>query len=165
MVERLLQRLENLLNAGAMILLATMMLLGTADVLGRYLFDQPILGTREISAGYLMVGIVWLSVAHTERLNGHIGVDLVVRNTSERLRGWLAVLGRLLAIIPIALISWKTYEAMILALGQKTRGSIELYVAPSWALVFLGTAMLVLTLSARIAVDVPRLLREGRPWS
>lgn len=165
MLLRALQRLERLLNGGAMILLTIMMVLGFVDVAGRYLFDSPVLGTREISAGYLMVGVVWLSIAHTERISGHIGVDIAVRRASEKTRGWRDVLGRLISIVPLALIAMLTYQEMVDSLGDKTRGAIELYVAPSWALVFLGAAVLVVTLCSRIAIDIARLLKDGKLWS
>ena len=47
-----------------------MMLLGTADVTGRYIFNKPILGTAEIF-GILLPAIVLLGLAYTQEAQAH----------------------------------------------------------------------------------------------
>jgi TRAP-type C4-dicarboxylate transport system permease small subunit len=156
-----LRRVEDFLHMVAMVILIVMMLLGTADVFGRYFFQHPILGVREITASYLMVGLVWLSVARTERLGGHIGVDIAMKNRSPTVQAWTATFGRLLAMVPVSLIAWQTYEAMMRSVGQTTLGSIELWVAPSWGAVFVGTTVLFLTLASRVVADTISLIARA----
>ena len=159
------RRVEDALHVVAMTTLVILMLLGTADVFGRYFFQHPLLGTREISASYLMVGLVWLSVARTEREDGHIGVDIVMKGRRPRTQAWSAMVGRMLALIPMSLIAWQAYETMMSSMGQRTLGSIQLYVAPSWGAVFIGSAALAVTLASRIVVDAASLIRGGDQWS
>ena len=59
---------------GAIFLL--LMLLGTADVIGRTVFSKPIIGTYEMSE-MMMGAIVLLGWAYTQKNGGHITVDLV----------------------------------------------------------------------------------------
>ena len=63
-----------------MSLLFFMMALGTCDVLGRYLFNKPILGTFEIFE-ILLPAIVLLGLGYTQESNAHVRVEIFVSRT------------------------------------------------------------------------------------
>jgi TRAP-type C4-dicarboxylate transport system permease small subunit len=67
----------------SLIALVVMMLVTTADVILRYLFDRPILGSFEITE-LLMVTIAGLSLAWCTLKSGHIRVDIITSMFSKK---------------------------------------------------------------------------------
>jgi TRAP-type C4-dicarboxylate transport system permease small subunit len=63
--------------------LVVMMLLTTADVILRYLFDSPILGSFELTE-ILMVSMAGLSLAWCTLKSGHIRVDIIIGMFSKK---------------------------------------------------------------------------------
>ena len=52
-----------------------MMVLTTADVVARYVFNSPTMWADEM-ASYLLIAIVFLGLAHNLRTDGHIRIDV-----------------------------------------------------------------------------------------
>ena len=70
-------------------MLLGMVLLITADVIGRAI-GKATMVADEISR-YMLVGIIFLGLAHTQRAGRHIEVDLLTRYLPQRLRRPLAL--------------------------------------------------------------------------
>jgi TRAP-type transport system small permease protein len=64
-------------------LVLVLMLLTVIDVIGRYLFNKPLMGSVEIIE-LLMPAMVMLAVSATQRRNEHVGVDAFI----DFLRKW-----------------------------------------------------------------------------
>ena len=64
-------------------LLFFMMALGTVDVLRRYLFNSPILGTLEVFE-ILLPAIVLLGLGYTQENRAHVKMELLVSHLSFR---------------------------------------------------------------------------------
>ena len=86
--------------------LAIMMLLTFADVIGRYFFDAPIVGTVEITE-LLMGLIIYTGVGMTTFARGHIQVDIVVGYLSPRRRAIADLLALSVTIAFSLLIFWQ----------------------------------------------------------
>jgi TRAP-type C4-dicarboxylate transport system permease small subunit len=86
-------------------LLFGMMLLGTADVGGRYLFNRPVFGTYEIF-GVLLPCIVLLGLAYTQAARAHIRITLVLQRLPSWLQRVLGVFTTLIAMFITVLIFW-----------------------------------------------------------
>ena len=96
-----------LARAGA-VGLAIIVMLTFFDVVGRYLFNAPIIGAVDVIE--LMMGMmIYLGVGLTTHARGHIRVDLV----SDRLRGRLRALCDIftlgISIVVVALICWQLW--------------------------------------------------------
>lgn len=141
-------RLEKFLNnvAGGVILSA-MMLLVTGDVLGRYLFNRPIHGTTEVTE-FMMVGLLYFTLAHTQALKAHIRVDMLVSLFSPRARLICEVITYLLGFILFALITWQSLASAIQAwkIGETTFGLILFPLFPAKVLVPIGCFIVCLRL-------------------
>src|SRR4030066_331803 len=90
LTNRISQRLEksigivcNILRYVGVGMLFVLMMLGAADVVGRYLFNSPIQGTMEVSE-LLLAGIVFFGWAYTQAARGHITVDLFFSRIPSR---------------------------------------------------------------------------------
>ena len=79
----------NVSRTFAIVMLLGMILLITVDIIGRALGNATMVAD-EISR-YMLVGIIFVGLAHTQRAERHIEVDLLTRYLPKRLRGPLAL--------------------------------------------------------------------------
>jgi len=104
--ENVVRVTSNIFLYVCVVLLLVMLFLGTADVIGRYLFGKPIVGTLEIFE-VLLPAIVLLSLAYTQQAKAHITVDLFYSHLPPRPRTVLGFATTLWALILFALIGWR----------------------------------------------------------
>ncbi len=116
LLDRLLFKLESGLNLLGGIVIFLLIFLATANVLGRWLFDMPINGYIDW-VEQSMAFMAFLGIAYTQRLGGHIRMDMLV----SRLHGarlWLVELfsALLMLLVTLALIYgsylhfWRAYS-------------------------------------------------------
>jgi TRAP-type C4-dicarboxylate transport system permease small subunit len=92
---------------GVIILLAMMMMTVT-DVIMRYFFRQPIIGSMEISVT-LMVCIVFLGIGWCALNDGHISVDIITGKLSKRSRALLNGFDNIVTLVLALLITWRSF--------------------------------------------------------
>ncbi len=93
------------LARGGAVGLAVIMVLTFCDVIGRYVFNAPIVGTVEVTE-LLMGMMVYLGVGLTTHGRGHIRVDIVINLLPPRVQALLDVLTLALSIVLISLVCW-----------------------------------------------------------
>lgn len=86
-VDRAMHRIEKLSALASGLGIFVLMLVGVIHVLGRKFFDLPIFGYIDI-VEIMMAFLVFLGLAYTERLGGHIRMELFVGFLKGR---WLAL--------------------------------------------------------------------------
>ena len=69
--------IEDWLNLASVFIIMFLMFFATAEIIGRYAFNAPIPGHVEI-VELIMAGIVFLGIAYTERIGGHVRMELFV---------------------------------------------------------------------------------------
>lgn len=89
-----------------MSLLFVMMMLGTVDVSGRYLFNKPILGTFEIFE-ILLPAIVLLGLGYTQENKAHVRMEILVSRLSSRKQTILNFVTNGCALFISVLILWR----------------------------------------------------------
>ena len=142
--------------AGAAVLFA-MMLLTTADVACRYLFNSPILGSLEIIE-FMVVLVVFFFLGITEREGAHVRVDLVLSTLSSNPRRGLKLFTLLLSLAIMALITWMTgIQAMETAELGEYSSILHIPKSPFVWAVGLGCLAMCLELVRQIV----RVLRGG----
>lgn len=145
-VDRFVHRIEKFAALVSGLGIFALMLLGVAHVLGRKFFDLPVFGYIDI-VEIMMAFLVFLAIAYTERLGGHIRMELFV----SFLRGrWLAlfeiagvVLG--LAISGIILVYSWDHAMRALYLGDSSIDA-QLPLWPSKLMVPIALGMLFIRL-------------------
>lgn len=141
-------RLEKCLMFFAFVFITLMMLLISADTIGRYVFSKPITGTNEIVTIYLIVAVVYLGLSNTLKHNEHISIDFFANKLPERIRKVLFVITNLLGVLLFFLIfyqSWLiTYKAFITS--ESFVGVITFPMYPAYGLVPLGSLFLMIRL-------------------
>ncbi len=86
--------------------IAGMMLLTTADVIGRYFFNSPVLGAYEITE-YLMLIMVFAFLALAQREKAHINVDIVFMRLPEKAQAVLERFNHLVCLGMLILLTWR----------------------------------------------------------
>jgi TRAP-type C4-dicarboxylate transport system permease small subunit len=100
-----ISRWFNYLGVGV---LTIMMLLTVSDVLLRYLFNSPILGTLELTE-YMMVPVVFLGLAWCAVRRENIKVDILVSRLKTRPRAFLDSITCFLSLTVMVFITWQSF--------------------------------------------------------
>lgn len=126
-----LRALSQTLVIVAGILLILLTLLTVADVVGRNLWDQSILGAVDIST-LALVAIAFLGLAAAEIDGRHVSVDLLEMNLPTRARTTLALIRTLLLLIVGAVLSWGILGTVVSAFerSETTNGILRLATWP-----------------------------------
>jgi TRAP-type C4-dicarboxylate transport system permease small subunit len=85
--------------------LVGMTFLTCVDVVGRT-FGHPVFGSVEI-VGFMATLAVVMAMPYTHQVQGHIGVEILVRLFSEKTQTIIDICTGILSVILFALISWR----------------------------------------------------------
>ena len=147
----LFEKLENALAVASGVAAVTMMVLITRDAVGRYLFGNPLRGTSETVASYLMVALVWLGSAWTLRQGGHPSVNLLTARLSNRVKFYLKLIPSLAAFVVCSYIGYGTLVRGLEGWSRTMRNAI-VPLPEGAGRVILGVGALVL--SVRILITL-----------
>jgi TRAP-type C4-dicarboxylate transport system permease small subunit len=101
-------------------MLALMMFISTADVVGRYFFLKPITGVWEI-VSYAFVVCGAFALGYTQLVKGNIAITLISDRLKPRVRAGIFIFSYLICIAASALITWQGWLRM-LTYSHKTVG-------------------------------------------
>ena len=97
-MEKVLGRFEKWSTHVAVLSIFIMMLLTTADAIGRYLFSFPLPGAYEVTEKYLMVIAVYLGASYTYRGGSTIRITLLVDRLPRGVKMGLQVFAQVFSI-------------------------------------------------------------------
>ena len=148
------------LNAIAAVFVFLLMLVISADVLGRYVFNQPLQGAFELSES-LLVFVVFMGFAYTQHEKGNIRVQMVSSRLPARWRPLLDFVAHALGLAIFALI---TYEAGRYAMnawleGERSAGIVHVPLYPARFAVAVGCFFLALQFAIDAWSDLRRFIR------
>lgn len=157
---RLLAWTSQALAFGACAVLALMMYVVFSDVLLRYVFTAPIVGSVEII--YCLMGLlIAMGFGLVTYENGHVRVDILTNILSGRVRMVCDALAHLLSLIAAGLVCWRLW---ITALDQAhDLNETQVLALPVWlvALVMaLCSVLLFLTLLLHFFAAIAALLGD-----
>jgi TRAP-type C4-dicarboxylate transport system permease small subunit len=89
-----------------MILIIPLMLLTTADVIGRAVWSRPVPGAVELSS-YILDVFILMGVAYTQQVKGHVQVAMLTARLPASARRFLEMLTTLLSLFIMALLAWQ----------------------------------------------------------
>ncbi len=85
--------------------LVGMTFLTCADVVGRA-FGYPIFGSVEI-VGLMATLAVCMALPYTHQVNGHIGVEILVRLLSEKVQTLIEICTGILSLLLFIIVTWR----------------------------------------------------------
>lgn len=134
--------LQMALSIGSAAMVGFMMFLTFADVIGRYVFNSPILGAYEITE-ILMGLMIFGGLPLVSRARGHITVDFLSAALPRRLRIIQTVFLDLVCTFVAGMLAWRTglYAQRMVQAGETT---LELKI--SWSLIsYVISFLLIIT--------------------
>ena len=135
-----------------------MMIMTVLDVILRYLFNSPMLGAFEITE-FMMVVIVFFSLAYTQSQKGHVTVDFFVTRLSEQKRRVINLISHSIYFLLLLMITWKSVARAIEILETKeVSGTLSIPVFPFYLIVALGCAAMCMELLR----DISKIMRQIR---
>lgn len=138
------------------VVIILLMLLVTADVCGRYFFNNPITGASEL-ASFLMIIIVFPALAWAALTGKHVKVDILVSRFSPRAQAILDSITLLAALGIYIIIIWQSVlESM--AVGKVT-SMLRLPHAPFYWIMVVGWGVFCLSI---IALVIKRVAEAGK---
>jgi TRAP-type C4-dicarboxylate transport system permease small subunit len=136
-----------------LLILAGMTIMGTFDVLGRYIADRPIKGTYE-TFGFLLPALVLLGIAYTQEARQHVRIDLLVDRLPFRGKMALQIFTDFIALGITALIF---RGGLLTVLYYKEIGklvdTILIPLWPTWIVVPVGALAMIVVLLLQIVED------------
>jgi TRAP-type C4-dicarboxylate transport system permease small subunit len=87
------------------LILVVMLLMGTTDVLGRYLFNRPLTGTYE-TFGFLLPALVLFGLSYAQSERVHVRIELVFERLPRRAKTVASVFTSVVALGLTCLIFW-----------------------------------------------------------
>jgi TRAP-type C4-dicarboxylate transport system permease small subunit len=140
--------LDKLKILGAVCLVG-MTLLTCADVIGRF-FRHPIFGSEEI-VGFMATMAVAMALPYTDKIKGHVGVEILVRVLSERTQTIIEIITRILSLGLFLLVTW---QMAVYALTMQKSGEVSMSLElPEYAVIYV-TAFCFLIFTLIIIQDI-----------
>jgi len=158
---RSVNKISKVFSHGAMIALFGMMMLGTADVVGRYFLNRPITGSFEMFEILLPV-LILFSLADTQSMDEHLTAGVIdffrfKPETRTKIRFGVQVLVFCLFL----LIIWRGVEGSMLTLRSHRRiSNVEL---PLWIpqlVVPLGALVMCMVLVVQMVETAKKIRRK-----
>jgi C4-dicarboxylate transporter, DctQ subunit len=158
-VDRFGHRIEKATALISGIGIFALMLVGVVHVLGRKFFNMPIFGYIDI-VEIMMSFLVFLGLAYTERLGGHIRMELFVTRLKGRALPLFELVGVLVGLVIVGVLTVYSFQHAMRAftLGDSTIDA-EIPLWPSKLVISLSLGLLFLRLLvslwayARLLID------------
>lgn len=149
-----------ILHGAGMGVLALMMFLTACDVILRYVFNRPIVGSYDISE-YMMAIVVSFGLAYCAFLKGHVRVDIIVSRFPQRVQEVFDCITGLLSVFLFVIITWQSFVYMQLLFSSGLKSTVLLIPRfPFVGLVFIGSAFITLVLIADFFDSLARAVRK-----
>ena len=143
-LEKGVRNICGVLNWICIILLFVLMMQGTADVLGRYLFNKPIIGTTE-RGELILATMIFLGWGYTHLVKGHVNVEFLLSRLPPRAQAITNFVTSFVGMVIFVLIAW---QALLIAKMYRELGRlvyvIDWPLAPFQVLITVGAAVLCL---------------------
>jgi TRAP-type C4-dicarboxylate transport system permease small subunit len=160
-----IRNVSNILNVIAMGMLFILMLQGFVDVVGRYLFNKPIIGTME-RGEVLLALMVFLAWGYTQIVKGHVSLDFFIAQLPPRVRAAVNFATTFLVLVFFILIVWQgTVAAKLYHDGGRLIYVIHWPLAPFQLMVPISALVLCLVLIMEMTQFFFEMIREGKDVS
>jgi len=106
-LSKVLDKFSRLLKVIGAISITGMMLLTVVDVIGRF-FKYPILGSVEM-VGFMATIIVAAALPYTYKVDGHVGVEIIVRLLPKKVQLIIDLFIQFLGLILFSIITWQMF--------------------------------------------------------
>ena len=135
--------------------LVGMTLLTCVDVVGRA-FGHPVFGSVEL-VGFMATLTVVMALPYTHQVQGHIGVELVVRLLSEKTQTYIDICTGLLSLTLFGVVTWRM---VVYAFTMQDSGEVSMNLELPEHLIIYVTAFCLLVFALNILEDTLKNIRK-----
>ncbi len=153
-----IQRLNRWISGMGAFFLIPLMLITSADVIGRDLFDRPVTGAVELS-GYFLAVFILLGLGYTHQVKGHVEVSIITSRLPRRPRLVLHVLTTLIGLFIFSILVWQG-----LAVGIRERTVSDMLRIPQSPFRIL-VAVAAFSVCLELLVDLGDSIRKLAGWT
>lgn len=155
-------QISRAINSLGLIMAVLITLLTVTDIIGRYLFNCPIVGSYEMNA-YMMVVLVAFGLAYTEIRGGHIRIHSVISRLTPQIQAMVRSITTLLCLGVFTVITWQSF----LQAGRlRSRGSLSILLnIPEYPFLYamaFGTSILCLVFIFKIYEHLSKAIKGGQ---
>ncbi|MFX1555088.1 MAG: TRAP transporter small permease, partial [Promethearchaeota archaeon] len=139
-----------------------MVLIVTANVMGRYLFRRPLIGTVEVEEFMLLV-LVFLGIGYAQIKKRHVSITTLVDRLPQKAQLVINNVTFLPSLIAFSLITW---QSLAMAETYRLKGVSSLFLeVPLWPFLWVlatGTGVLCLALLNDFIFSAKEVLENGK---
>lgn len=158
-VSKVAQPVAKFLNFLAGVVLVCMMFFTGIDVVARYFFHSPILGSFEI-VSFMLPAVVAFGFSTCFLHEGHVRVDLLTSMLSQRKQTFLQTASYLIALILFIVLTIATFQrGLLLHTTGKTSEVLYWPYYPFVFVVFVGWISVVLVLLQKFCENIAKAVR------
>jgi TRAP-type C4-dicarboxylate transport system permease small subunit len=159
-MERMINKLNKGLHYVAQLILVAMMLMITFDVLSRWIFNFPIIGTYDFTQSGLSM-VIFLGLAYTHQLKEHISIDLIVEKLPKKIQSICnSVINLFIAGLMSVLALQLLHNARRLHDSNTVTGDLNLPIYLFAILAAFGTFVFALTAVMNGIVYLQKVVKE-----
>jgi TRAP-type C4-dicarboxylate transport system permease small subunit len=159
--EKGIQKIESVFTYIVVGLLLMMMLLGTADVVGRYVFNSPIKGTLEISE-LLMAVAIFLGWGYVQSSKSNIRVDFIIKRYPLKANQIVELVILILTFMLFAMITWQSFNLAMIDLDYgRLIENVYIPAFPFKLMVAVGAIMVCLESIIQIVYQLHDMTKKG----
>jgi TRAP-type C4-dicarboxylate transport system permease small subunit len=158
-VKKTIQSVNRSIAGVGAFFLIPLMLLTSADVLSRDVFNYPIPGTAELSE-YMLSVFILLGLAYTHQVKAHVGVSMIISRLRPQVQLFLNILITLISLFIFSILAWQGWARGI---GERTVSDmLRIPQFPFRLLVALAALFVCLELLVDFGEAIKKLVR-GAP--
>lgn len=154
---------ENIVVLFATIAITLMMLLVSADTLGRHFLSLPITGVNEIVSSHLIVAVIYFGLSNALKTGEHVSVNVIVNRLPFRMKKITSIIVNILSILLFVLIF---YQGFLLAFDSYVTndnfiGSITYPRYTAYGLVPIGSLLIIVRLMINLIMIFKTKKEQG----
>jgi TRAP-type C4-dicarboxylate transport system permease small subunit len=154
---RFFDRLNYFFGVVAGVCFFIIMLIMSADVVGRYLFNKPLIVAQDLSLLLMLAG-VFLGAGYVVLIKGFPTVDILYSRLSPSRQRFLDILGCVAGLVFLSIMFWMSLEMGIDAIARRTLAT-TITMWPLYIYYLVG-GVGVLLFGAQITRELVRLLKD-----
>lgn len=144
-----------------MALVILLMFLTVAHVIGRYIFNYPMLGVVEVS-GLMVITLVFLASPYDFLIDRHIGVDVIARRLPLKTSTVVNFITHFMSLVVMTLaLIWTIRQGYKISLSGARTSQLHIPEFPFYYVVAFGWFLSVVSVGARLALFIMKY-KTGR---
>lgn len=161
-IEAVIYRINKAAALVASIVLAAMMLLTVADVIGRYFFSKPIRGTWELVGLLLVCAGTW-GWGYCQMDKGHVSVTVIIDRLPRKIQAIIRSVTYLIGFVGFSLLCWRmclrTIKFINLPSGGLTE-TLEIPYYPFMLVLVIGAGIMALILLIDLLHSLAKVMQK-----